>query len=219
MEQVRKLNNESEAVIYLKNRCPRLSRIIDVVGEITYVPYSDYYAFLVHAIIEQMLSVKVGKVLYERLEVLCGGRVEPNSVIELSFDEIHSIGLSRHKVSYILSLTESIVHGALDLGSLYKLSDQEIIRELKRIKGIGSWTAKMFLIFCLDRPDVLPFEDLTFVSTYKWAYNARKTTSTSISRRLKKWKPYSSIGARYLYKAFDSGLTKHPLFLDSELKH
>ena len=219
MEQVRILNNESKAVIYLKNRCPRLSRIIDVVGEITYVPYSDYYSFLVYAIIEQMLSIKVGKVLYERLEILCGGCIEPNSVIKLSFDEIHSIGLSHHKVSYILSLTESVVNGALDLDSLDDLSDQKIISELKRIKGIGNWTAKMFLIFCLDRPDVLPYEDLTFVSTYKWAYNARKTTPTSISRRLKKWKPYSSIGARYLYKAFDSGLTKHPLFLDSDLKH
>lgn len=214
MKQVIILNNNNKAVLYLKRRCPILSKVIDMVGEISYTPHTDYYAFLIHSIIEQMLSVKVGQILFERLKSLCGGSVTPLRIGELSYEDLHGIGLSRHKVSYIQSLTEAILNDKIHLNSLDELSDEEIIRELTQIRGIGNWTAKMFLIFCLNRPDVLPYEDLTFTAAYKWAYNARTITPGSVSRRLKKWKPYSSIGARFLYRAFDKGFVNKPLSLD-----
>ena len=88
------------------------------------------------------------------------------------------------------------------------MSDEEILKILISLKGIGSWTAKMYLLFFLEREDVLPFEDGAFLQAYRWLYNTKKCEQKSIERRCKKWKPYSSIGARYLYAALNSCLTK-----------
>jgi len=101
---------------------------------------------------------------------------------------------------------EEIIFSQLDT-----MSDDEVLRILTSIKGIGNWTAKMYLLFFLQREDVLPYEDGAFLQAYKWLYNTKVTKPDSISRRCKKWKPYSSIGARYMYRALDTGLTKIPI--------
>lgn len=93
------------------------------------------------------------------------------------------------------------------------MSDQEIIRELTSIKGIGIWTAKMYLIFVLDRPNVLPYEDGAFLQAYRWAYKTDNLSPDAIKKKCKKWSPYSSIAARYLYRALDTGLTKDEFHL------
>jgi DNA-3-methyladenine glycosylase II len=96
------------------------------------------------------------------------------------------------------------------------LSDEEVSKRLTSIKGIGNWTAKMYLLFFLQREDILPYEDGAFLQSYKWLYNTSKVDKESITKRCKKWKPYTSIGARYLYKALDNGLVNEPIknFLD-----
>lgn len=202
------LTLESESIQYLCKKDKRLAKVISTIGPISYLPYEDGYAFLVHEIIEQMLSVKAGAKIYARLENLCVGEITPDVINGLSDEEIRSIGTSAAKVSYIRSLTQAIASGALDLALLPELDDKSVIKQLTAIKGIGNWTAKMYLIFVLDRQDILPTEDVAFLQAYKWLYKTTDRSPASITNKCTKWKPYSSIAARYLYRALDSGLTK-----------
>ena len=93
------------------------------------------------------------------------------------------------------------------------MTDSEIMKSLTSIKGIGNWTAKMYLIFVLNRPDILPVEDVAFLQAYQWLYKTDDRTPKSVQKKCNKWKPYSSIAARYLYRALDGGLTKEEFHL------
>ena len=208
MHNIITLTPESEAIQHLCKKDKRLAKVISLVGSISYQPYVDGYAFLVHEIIEQMLSVKAGAKIYARLEDLCNGKITVSTINSLTDEQIRSIGTSAAKVSYIRSLTQAIASGALDLALLPEMDDKSVIKQLTAIKGIGNWTAKMYLIFVLDRQDILPTEDVAFLQAYEWLYKTTDRSSTSIINKCKKWKPYSSIAARYLYRALDSGLTK-----------
>lgn len=208
MPNIVTLTPESESIQHLCKKDKRLAKVISFIGPIRYQPYADGYAFLIHEIIEQMLSVKAGAKIYARLEDLCAGEITVSSINSLSDNQIQSIGTSAAKVSYIRTLTQAIVSGTLNLALLPELDDKEIIRTLTSVKGIGNWTAKMYLIFVLDRQDVLPTEDVAFLQAYEWLYKTTDRSSASIIKKCKKWKPYASIAARYLYRALDCGLTK-----------
>ena len=93
------------------------------------------------------------------------------------------------------------------------MTDEAALKELVSLHGIGIWTAKMYLIFVLDRQDILPFEDVAFLQSYKWLYKAEDVSKASIEKKCKKWKPYSSIAARFLYRALDMGFTKKEFHL------
>lgn len=205
------LTMESPPIKYLCEKDTKLKIVIERIGPITYKPFDNPYSFLIHEIIEQMLSKKAGQKIYDRLATLCDGDVTPLKVSSLSYEQIKSIGTANSKVGYIQSVTASILNNEIDLDSLPYKSDEEVYKELTKLKGIGSWTAKMYLIFVLDRQDILPTEDGAFLQSYKWLYNARKLNKSTIERNCKKWKPYSSIASRYLYKALDGGLTKENL--------
>lgn len=203
------LTMDSPPIKHLCEKDKKLKVLIEAIGPMSYELHNnDSYSFLIHEIIEQMLSKKAGQKIYERLVNLCDGKVTPEKVSTLSFEEIKSIGTANSKVAYIQSVTTSILNNEIDLESLTYKSDEEVYKELTKLKGIGSWTAKMYLIFVLDRQDILPTEDMAFLQSYKWLYNARKLDKTTIERNCKKWKPYSSIASRYLYRALDGGLTK-----------
>lgn len=210
------LNKEHPCVQYLCSKDKRFSKVVDMVGEITYKPHKDGYAFLVHEIIEQMLSIKAGAKIYSRLQELCGGEVTAEAVSRLSNEEIKSIGTANAKVSYIRNVTDAFISGELQLDSLSELSDRDVYRTLTGIKGIGSWTAKMYLIFVLDRQDILPIEDAAFLQSYKWMYKTDDVSKPTVEKKCKKWSPYSSIAARYLYRALDMGLTKEAFHLFKE---
>lgn len=207
------LDMNHPAVQHLCKKDKRLAKVISMVGTITYEPHDDGYSFIVHEIIEQMLSIKAGAKIYSRLTELCDGKISPERINALTDEQIRGTGTSSNKVSYIRAATDSIISGRLSLTVLQELSDKEVVRELTRIKGIGNWTAKMYLIFVLNRLDVLPVEDVAFLQSYKWLYNTDDTSKESIEKKCKKWKPYSSIAARYMYRALDTGLTKDKFHL------
>lgn len=203
------LDENSPQIQHLCKKDKRLAKVINSIGHLSYELYeNDPYAFLVHEIIEQMLSIKAGKIIYQRLINLCKGILTPENVNKLSFEEIKSIGTATSKVKYIQALTKSVLNNEIDFLSLSYLPDAEVYKELIKLPGIGNWTANMYLIFVLNRQDILPYDDVAFLQAYKWLYNARKLNKESIQNKCKIWKPYSSIAARYLYKALDSGLTK-----------
>lgn len=213
MSKIITINTDSPSVQYLCQRDKRLAKVISMVGEITYEPYGDGYSFLVHEIIEQMLSIKAGAKIYDRLLTLCHGCITPVCISRLSDEEIKSIGTANAKVGYIKGLTSAILAKEIDLSILPVLSDEDVIKQLTGLRGIGNWTAKMYLIFVLDRQDVLPYEDVAFLQSYKWVYKTDNLSKTLIEKKCKKWSPYTSIAARYLYRALDMGLTKNEFHL------
>lgn len=185
-----------------------MAKVIDLVGTITYKPYSDPYSFLVSTIIGQMLSNKVADIICERLEKHCDGHITPAKIDELTDSQIKSIGTSNSKVKFIRELTNSIKNKDINLKQITDMNDEDAIKVLTSIHGIGTWSAKMYLIFVLNRQNILPYEDMAFIQGYKWCYNTNRIDKDSITKKFKKFEPYRSIVARYLYKALDGGFTK-----------
>ena len=203
-----------ESLDHLQKVDKRLSKVIERIGIIEYHSYNDIgdgFVFLVREIIGQMISSKVKKILYNRLLELCADEITPSIISALSIEDLRGIGLSKSKSEYIINLAKLTKEGSINFSVIRQMSDENVIKSLTAIKGIGNWTAKMYLIFFLQRENVLPYEDGAFLQAYKWLYNTQKVTQECISRKCKKWKPYQSIGARYLYQALDRGLTKIPL--------
>lgn len=205
------LNHNSESVQHLIACDNLLAQVIDKIGTITYTLADDPYVFLVEHIVGQMLSNKVAGIICNRLYEICGGTISPETIAGLSNEELMSVGVSRPKAQYIRRLTEVVNNHEFDFKELQELSDEEVIDRLTTLRGIGKWTSKMYLIFLLNREDVLPFEDGAFLQAYKWLYRTDKISRTSIEEKCLVWKPYSSIAARFLYKALDKGLTKYEL--------
>lgn len=209
------LNLDSSEIVYLCSRDKRLAKVITTIGPITYTKRddTDSYAFLVHEIIEQMLSIKAGQRIYSRLNELCDGNICPQVISKLSVEQIRGIGTSAAKAEYIINLTSYVLSGKLDLAGLRNEPDSTVIKKLTAIRGIGTWTAKMYLLFVLNRPDILPYEDGAFLQSYRWMYKTNDCNPNVVISKCKKWSPYSSIAARYLYRALDCGLTKEEFHL------
>lgn len=156
--------------------------------------------------------------MIDRLAEMCDGIISIKTVGKLNAAELKSIGISSAKVLYITSLLKAVESGDLVLDEMAEKDDVEVIKELKKIKGIGNWTAKMFLLFVLGRQNVLPYEDGAFLQGYKWLYKTEDISADAVKKRCKRWEPYSSIAARYMYKAVDYGFIKKPFHLYKELE-
>lgn len=200
-----------EAISHLKAKDKRLAKVIDAVGEIEIHQHSESFYFIVREIVGQMVSAAVKKVIFNRLTAICDNNICPETLLKLQVEDLRAIGLSNAKSQFILSLADMVVNGKINFDNLETMSDEEVLHQLTSIKGIGNWTAKMYLLFFLQRDDILPYEDGAFLQAYRWLYNTKKCDQKSIENRCKKWKPYTSIGARYLYRALDTGLTKQPI--------
>ncbi len=212
MNEVITITAEHEAIQHLCKRDKRLAKVISTIGEISYCPHDDPFNFLVHEIIEQMLSVKAGQVIYSRVLSLCG-KITPEAILQQDASALRATGMSNAKVEYVRILAEAVLQKALCFDELASMDDEAVIKTLTRLRGIGTWTAKMYLIFVLNRPDILPFEDGAFLQSYRWLYKTDDVSPSSIRARCKKWRPYSSFAARYLYEVLDLGLTKQEFHL------
>jgi len=213
MSEIYVLNKEHTAVQYLCKKDKRLAKLIEMVGEIEYRTQPDCFARLVRSVINQMLSNKVALVIGGRVAALCGGAITPENLLKLDREQLRGAGLSYSKADNILGIAKAASDSSLDFSNFPNMTDEEVLKELTRLRGIGSWSAKMYLIFTLDRKDVLPYEDVAFLQTYAWLYKTDDLKPASIIKRCKKWKPYSSIAARYFYYALDTGLTKQEFHL------
>lgn len=209
MSELITLDMDTLSIQYLCKKDKRLAKVISMVGPISYTTHDeDPYSFLVHEIIEQMLSVKAGRKIYGRLEELCDGEINPERINSLSDEEIRGTETSSSKVKCIRAITDSVINGTLDFDSLAFLPEAEVIKQLTSLHGIGMWTAKMYLMFVLDSPDILPFEDGAFLQTYRWLYKTDECGPEAVKKRCRKWKPYTTIASRFFYRALDMGLTK-----------
>lgn len=208
MEECIKLSKKSKCIQHLLNVDERLSLVIRAIGEITYTIHQDPFGFLVNTIIGQMLSNKVKDIIWGRFISLCEGTISPKSILNLSNKQMRLVGISENKIEYIINLAYVISNNPNFFRLLDSLDDASIIKELTKIKGIGPWSSKMYLIFILDRQDILPLEDRAFLQAFSWLYNLEKPTIKEIKQYTAAWRPYSSIASRYLYHALDKGYTK-----------
>jgi DNA-3-methyladenine glycosylase II len=166
---------------------------------------TDPFHALVHAIIAQQLSTKAAATIEGRFSALFNGRPTPAAVGAVSDEQLRAVGLSPQKLRYMRDLCMRTLEGSLALDDLGALSDEEVIVALTSVKGIGRWTAEMFLMFRLHRPDVLPLGDLGIVKAVQRAYKLRLApTPARLTRIGDSWRPYRSVACWYLWASLDN---------------
>jgi DNA-3-methyladenine glycosylase II len=167
---------------------------------------ADHFSALVRAIVFQQLSTRAASTIHGRLVALVsGGEVNPAALAAITAEQYRAAGISRQKALYLRDLCHKISIGALRLDSVDTLDDEGVIAALTKVKGIGRWTAEMFLMFRLKRPDVLPVGDLGIVTAVQRAYRLRTRPSADRLRRLgEAWKPYRSVACWYLWRSLDN---------------
>lgn len=193
-----------KALIHLQNSDEVLAAIITRVGPCRITYREPTFEALARSIVFQQLSTKAARTIYDRLEQATGGKVTPEGIQNLSVGEMRRCGLSKQKIGYIRDLAEHALAGKLDFERLPEMSDEEVIETLTDIKGIGVWTAHMFLIFALRRANVLPVGDLGVRTAIMRAYKKRKLPlPRDIEKIARNWHPYCSIASWYLWRSLE----------------
>jgi DNA-3-methyladenine glycosylase II len=174
---------------------------IEQVGPCTLQPDPDIFHALVDAIISQQISVKAADAIMGRVRAaLPEGKVTPENLLPFDSDQLRTFGLSTSKARYIRNLIEHSYSGQLQLEALSEFDDEEIIRQLTAVKGIGRWTAEMCLIFTFGRADVLPVDDLGFLEGIRMAYQLPARPSKQEAReRGELWRPYRTFATWYMW--------------------
>jgi DNA-3-methyladenine glycosylase II len=188
---------------------PTLANVIKRVGpcRLHAVAPKDAFETLCRTIASQQLSTKAADTIFGRFcDLFPKRRPTPELVMTLSDDRIRACGFSRAKVSFVRDLASRVVDGRLDLKRLRKHPDEEVLRQLIAVKGIGRWTAEVFLMFRLGRPDILPADDLGLMNAVQRAYKLRKRPTPKALRKLaERWSPHRSVASWYLWASLSNG--------------
>ncbi len=185
---------------------PAMKKLILKYPAPTWEKKDNLFRSLAYEILGQQLSGKVAKVIYNRFLDLFGGKMpKPEEVLKTSDEKIRSCGCSWAKVKYLKYLAQSIENRSLDLRNLRNLSDEEVHKQLTTVKGIGPWTAEMFLIFTLHRSDVFSVGDLGLRTAVSRLYKVRRNNIKKIEKICQTWKPYRSFASRYLWASLENG--------------
>jgi len=193
-----------KAVNHLKKCDPILAAIIERVGPCRMEFGPAEFSSLAEAIVYQQLNGKAAVTIFHRFAALAGQPLTPAGILKLSDEQLRSVGLSKQKSAYLKDLAAKTAAGLLDFTRLPELSDAEVIEHLTQVKGIGVWTAHMFLIFSLRRPDVLPTGDYGVQMAIKKHYRKRKLPKPKDMERIAKaWVPYRSIACWYMWRSLD----------------
>jgi len=205
------VSRDADAVEYLRAADPILREIIDRYGADGLGirregGQREHYGALVRAIVGQQLSTKAAAAIYRRLADRFGGREPtPQEILADDPDELRSVGLSHAKVAYLRSLAEHVLNGSLELERLDALPDEQVIAELTAVKGIGTWSAHMFLIFHLGRPDILAVGDLGIRKAMMEAYGLDALPPQAAMEAIADcWRPHRTLACRYLWRSLDA---------------
>lgn len=194
-----------KAINHLKKSDPVMAAIIKRIGpcRIEYGP--PEFQSLAEAIVYQQLNGTAALTIFKRFSALAGDPLTPTGIQKLSDEQLRSVGLSKQKSSYLRDMAERAARGQLDFSKLHELTDQEVIEHLTQVKGVGVWTAQMFLMFTLKRPNVLPTGDFGVQMAMKKHYNKRKMPKPVQMEKIAKcWEPYRSIACWYLWRSIDT---------------
>jgi 3-methyladenine DNA glycosylase/8-oxoguanine DNA glycosylase len=193
----------SKAVAHLKRRDRKLASVIDKVGDLEILPGFRPFDALIVSILYQQLAGTAAQAILNRFRALYGDRFPtPKEILETPDERLRMTGLSRRKVECLKDLSSKVAEGALDLDGLSRLGDEAVIAELDKVKGIGRWTAQMFLIFPLGRPDVLPAGDLGLRMAVKSLYGLKELPGEEEVEKIgAKWRPYRTVASLYLWRS------------------
>jgi DNA-3-methyladenine glycosylase II len=162
--------------------------------------HEDAFTALTHSIISQQLSTKAAATIARRFDALFGGTPTPQAVAQADDLQLRAVGLSSQKIRYMRDLGARVLDGSVPLDRVNELPDEDVIQSLTRVKGIGRWTAEMFLMFRLHRPDVLPVDDLGILKAVQRAYGLRKVPRADRLTKIgEPWRPYRSVACWYLW--------------------
>jgi DNA-3-methyladenine glycosylase II len=198
-----------KAILHLRGADPVLAGIIERVGPFRIQYAEPDFETLARSIVFQQLSGKSARAIFARLKAAVTGgsdtRMTPEGMLALGAQEIRGVGLSRQKEAYLRGLAERAAAGRIDFGRLPRLPDAEVIEHLTEAKGVGTWTAQMFLMFALRRPDVLAAGDLGIRTAVRKAYRLRALPPPARLERLgARWRPYRSVACWYLWRSLSA---------------
>ncbi len=192
------------AVAHLSAADPVMAGLVEGVGPVRLSPTNDYFFTLVDAIASQQLSGRAANTIVERIRALVPGKTTPDAhdILALPDEALRGAGLSWGKVGYIKDLASRVASGQLDLDHIAQMDDEQVIRALVAVKGIGRWTAEMFLIFSLARPDVLAVDDYGLRTAMMRLYGLDALPAPATMRRIAEpWRPYRSYACLYLWRS------------------
>ena len=200
--------NLAEAISHLKEADPILARVINSTDELpTLEPHTNYYQALVESIISQHLSVKAAASIEKRFYALFDGIPSPEELVATDIERLRGAGLSRPKARYIQDLGTRVIDGTVVFETLSELTNDQIVEELTKVKGIGEWTVHMFLMFCMGRLDVLPVGDLGIRNGIQKLYKLPALPDTETVRAVAAqngWSPYASVASWYIWHSLDN---------------
>lgn len=201
------LQNDS-SVIELCNSDTQLNKLIKIIGDIEIELRPDYFKALIKSIIGQQLSSKAAGTIYARFEQLLHNKITPSNLKKFNDEQLRSVGISKQKISYIRDLADKFVSGEINFGEMDQMGDEQIIKILTSVKGIGKWTAEMFLIFSLGKMDILPLDDIGLQRAVKWLYslNKEKDIKSCFLEKSKAWGINTTIACLYLWEAVNRDL-------------
>ena len=196
------------AAKHLAEHDPILAPVIASAGSCTIRPHTNYYQELVDSIISQQLSVKAAAAIEQRFRDMFGGRFPaPKEILTKSLDELRAIGFSYAKGRYVQDLAQKIIDDVVKFDQLDAMTNEEVVAELTVVKGIGEWTAHMFLMFCMGRSDVLPTGDLGIKNGMQNLYGLKQPPTPEKMHTIAKknhWHPYESIASWYVWQSLDN---------------
>jgi len=192
-----------EACKHLMKKDRVMKRLIPQFGEASLQSRGDAFVTLARSIVGQQVSVKAAQTVWDRFALL-PRRITPANVLKLKVDDMRAAGLSARKVEYIVDLALHFDNGALHVKKWSEMTDDAIIEELVAIRGIGRWTAEMFLMFHLMRPNVLPLDDVGLINGISRNYFSGEAVSRSEAREVAAaWAPYCSVATWYIWRSLD----------------
>lgn len=193
---------------HLSDADPILADLIKRFGDCQLTPHTNYYGELVSAIIGQQLSEKAGATIYNRFLTLFDGRLPtPEQIIAVDTEAVRAIGCSYSKVGYMKDLAQHIIDGRLDMAHIATLPNDVVIEQLVAVKGIGEWSAHMFMMFSLGRLDILPTGDLGIRKAMMQLYNLSELPKPPVMHKIaleNGWTPYQSVASWYLWQSLDN---------------
>jgi DNA-3-methyladenine glycosylase II len=192
------------AVAHLRSADPVLAAIIERVGDYAMQYHEPTFRALVRSIVFQQLHGKAARTIFDRLVAKAGGEITPESILKLRSIQMRSLGLSRQKLTYIRDLARKSRDGIVEFERFPHMADDEVIAELTQVKGIGEWTAHMFLMFALRRPNILPTGDYGVRNAIRKAYGMKAMPKPRTIQRIAKcWHPYCSVASWYMWRSLD----------------
>ncbi len=185
-------------IAYLKQKDKKLGEVIDKIGMIERTVDTDLFSSVVHHIIGQQISTKAQNTIWQRLKDALG-EINARTISQAGIEELQAFGMTFKKAAYITEFSEKIEDGSFSIESLQIMSDEEVIQELSSLHGVGVWTAEMILLFCMQRPNILSYDDLAIQRGMRMVYHHRKIDRKLFEKYRRRLSPYCSVASLYFW--------------------